>query len=129
VSIPLQAPYIMSKHAVLALTECLYLDVHSAGHGHHVHVQAVLPGAVVSNIFESAGGVDPDEATDVRAAEAQRSAMLDIKAAAMDPLAAAETVFEQAADGRFYLLTQQSVGSAMTDRANVLAAQQPPSPK
>ena len=48
VSIPLQAPYIMSKHAVLALTECLHLDVQSAGHDHHVHVQAVLPGAVVS---------------------------------------------------------------------------------
>lgn len=125
VAIPLQAPYIMSKHAVLALTECLHLDVQSAGHDHHIHVQAVLPGAVVSNIFEAAGGVDPD-AGDVAAAEAQRSAMLDIKAAAMDPLAAAETVFEQAAEGRFYLLTQQSVASAMADRAKVLAAQRPP---
>jgi NAD(P)-dependent dehydrogenase (short-subunit alcohol dehydrogenase family) len=125
VAIPLQAPYIMSKHAVLALTECLHLDVQSAGHGHHIHVQAVLPGAVVSNIFESAGGVDSN-AGDVAAAEAQRSAMLDIKAAAMDPVAAAETVFEQAAEGRFYLLTQQSVASAMADRANVLAAQRPP---
>jgi NAD(P)-dependent dehydrogenase (short-subunit alcohol dehydrogenase family) len=124
-AIPLQAPYIMSKHAVLALTECLHLDVQSAGHDHHIHVQAVLPGAVVSNIFESAGGVDSN-AGDVAAAEAQRSAMLDIKAAAMDPLAAAETVFEQAAEGRFYLLTQQSVASAMEDRANVLAAQRSP---
>jgi NAD(P)-dependent dehydrogenase (short-subunit alcohol dehydrogenase family) len=124
-AIPLQAPYIMSKHAVLALTECLHLDVQSAGHDHHIHVQAVLPGAVVSNIFESAGGVDSN-AGDVAAAEAQRSAMLNIKAAAMDPLAAAETVFEQAADGRFYLLTQQSVASAMADRANVLAAQRSP---
>jgi NAD(P)-dependent dehydrogenase (short-subunit alcohol dehydrogenase family) len=125
VAIPLQAPYIMSKHAVLALTECLHLDVQSAGHDHHIHIQAVLPGAVVSNIFEAAGGVGPD-AGDVAAAEAQRSAMLDIKAAAMDPLAAAETLFEQAADGRFYLLTQQSVASAMEERANVLAAQRPP---
>jgi NAD(P)-dependent dehydrogenase (short-subunit alcohol dehydrogenase family) len=124
-AIPLQAPYIMSKHAVLALTECLHLDVQSAGHNHHIHVQAVLPGAVVSNIFESAGGVDSN-AGDVAAAEAQRSAMLDIKAAAMDPLAAAEKVFEQAAEGRFYLLTQQSVASAMEDRANVLAAQRSP---
>lgn len=124
-AIPLQAPYIMSKHAVLALTECLHLDVQSAGHDHHIHVQAVLPGAVVSNIFESAGGVDSN-AGDVAAAEAQRSAMLDIKAAAMDPLAAAETVFEQAAEGRFYLLTQQSVASAMADRANILAAQRSP---
>jgi NAD(P)-dependent dehydrogenase (short-subunit alcohol dehydrogenase family) len=125
VAIPLQAPYIMSKHAVLALTECLHLDVQSAGHDHHIHVQAVLPGAVVSNIFESAGGVD-SEAGDAAAAEAQRSAMLDIKAAAMDPLAAAETVFEQAAEGKFYLLTQQAVASAMADRANVLAARRPP---
>jgi NAD(P)-dependent dehydrogenase (short-subunit alcohol dehydrogenase family) len=124
-AIPLQAPYITSKHAVLALTECLRLDVQSAGHN-HIHVQAVLPGAVVSNIFESAGGVDPDVASDPAAAEEQRSAMLAVKAGAMDPLAAAETVFEQAAEDRFYLLTQPSVGAAMAERANVLAAQKPP---
>ena len=123
---PLQGPYIMSKHAVLALTECLYLDVQSAGHDHHIHVQAVLPGAVVSNIFESAGGVDSD-ATDAAIAEQQRRAMLEVKARAMDPLAAAATIFEQAAEGGFYLLTQQSVGAAMAERANVLAAQRPPS--
>jgi NAD(P)-dependent dehydrogenase (short-subunit alcohol dehydrogenase family) len=128
VAIPLQAPYITSKHAVLALTECLRLDIQSAGHDDHIHVQAVLPGAVVSNIFESAGGVDSN-AGDVAAAEAQRSAMLQIKAAAMDPLAAAEAVFEQAAEGRFYLLTQQSVESAMKERANALAAQRAPTVK
>lgn len=122
-AIPLQAPYIMSKHAVLALTECLYLDVQTAGHADHIHIQAVLPGAVVSNIFESAGGVNSG---DTGAAEGQRSAMLDIKAAAMDPEAAAQVVFDQAAEGRFYLLTQPEVGSAMTDRAEVLAAQRPP---
>ena len=121
--VPLQAPYIMSKHAVLALTECLRLEVELAGHD-HIHVQAVLPGAVVSNIFESAGGVADG---DVGAAESQRAAMLDIKAEAMDPLAAAEAVFDQAAEGRFYLLTQPDyVGSAMAERANVLASQQAP---
>ena len=56
--VPLQAPYIVSKHAVLALTECLHLEMQQSGHDNHIHVQAVLPGAVVSNIFESAGGVD-----------------------------------------------------------------------
>jgi NAD(P)-dependent dehydrogenase (short-subunit alcohol dehydrogenase family) len=129
VSIPLQAPYIVSKNAVLAMTECLRLDVEWAGHGDHVHVQAVLPGAVVSNIFESAGGIDASQAGDAAAAEEQRSAMLQIKATAMDPLAAAETVFEQAAQGRFYLLTQPSVGTAMAERANVLATQRPPALK
>jgi NADP-dependent 3-hydroxy acid dehydrogenase YdfG len=126
---PLQAPYIASKHAVLALTECLYLDVQSAGHDHHIHVQVVLPAAVQSNIFESAGSVDPDGGGDAAVAEAQRAAMLNIKAGAMDPLAAAATIFEQAADGRFYLLTEpESVGSAMAERANILAAQRPPAP-
>ncbi|OBF30916.1 oxidoreductase [Mycobacterium sp. ACS1612] len=121
--VPLQAPYIMSKHAVLALTECLHLEIQHAGH-RHIHVQAVLPGAVVSNIFEAAGGVSDG---DTAAAESQREAMLDIKAAAMDPLAAAEVVFEQAAEGRFYLLTQpEYVGSAMVERAEVLASQRPP---
>ncbi len=128
VAIPLQAPYIASKHAVLALTECLYLDVESAGHGDHIHVQAVLPGAVISNIFESAGGVD-GHAGNAAAAEQQRAAMLRVKASAMDPLAAAETVFDQAAQGKFYLLTQESVGTAMGERANVLAAQRPPARK
>ena len=128
VAIPLQAPYIVSKHAVLALTECLYLDVESAGHAHHIRVQAVLPGAVRSDIFESAGGVEAGDAA-AAAAESQRAAMLQVKAAAMDPLVAAETIFEQAAEGRFYLLTQPSVGTAMTERANVLAAQRPPSLK
>lgn len=127
VAIPLQAPYIGGKHAVLGLTECLYLDVQTAGHDHHIHVQAVLPGPVVSNIFESAGGVDPADATDATAAEAQRSAMLDVKSGAIDPLAAAETLFEQAADGRFYLHTHPvEVSAAMAERANVLASQSPP---
>lgn len=122
--VPLQAAYIMSKHAVLALTECLHLEVQAAGHADHLRVQAVLPGAVVSNIFESAGGVDGG---DTGAAETQRAAMLDIKAAAMDPLEAAEVVFDQAAEGRFYLITQPDyVGSAMTERARVLTSQEAP---
>jgi NAD(P)-dependent dehydrogenase (short-subunit alcohol dehydrogenase family) len=127
VAIPLQAPYIVSKHAVLALTECLYLEVESTGHGRHIHVQAVLPGPVSSNIFESAGGIDADGSGDVAAAEAQRSAMLDVKAAAMDPREAAAALFRQAADGRFYLHTHpDAVGAAMAERADALAAQRVP---
>lgn len=123
VAIPLQTPYIMSKHAVLAMTECLRLEVEMAGHDNHIHVQAVLPGAVMSNIFESAGGVDSG---DTASAETQRSAMLDVKATAMDPLAAAETLFEQAAADGFYLVTQDSVVAAMQRRAEILATQSPP---
>ncbi|MGV0834154.1 SDR family NAD(P)-dependent oxidoreductase [Mycolicibacterium thermoresistibile] len=123
-AVPLQAPYIISKHAVLALTECLRLEVQLAGHD-HVRVQAVLPGAVKSNIFEAAGGVE--DRADVAAAESQRAAMLDIKAGAMDPEEAAAVVFDQSARGEFYLLTQpEYVGSAMAERAQVLTSRVPP---
>lgn len=125
VAMPLQAPYIVSKHAVLSLTECLHLEVQATGHDDHIHVQAVLPGPVRSNIFETAGGVDASG--DAAAAETHRSTMLGIKAASMDPLEAAEMIFRQCAEGHFYLHTHpESVGAAMTERANVLAAQQPP---
>lgn len=124
VAVPLQSPYIMSKHAVLALTECLRLEVELAGHADRIHVQAVLPGAVQSNIFETAGGVDDG---DVGAAESQRAAMLDIKAEAMDPVEAARVVFDQSAAGEFYLLTQpEYVGNAMSERATVLAERRAP---
>lgn len=124
-AVPLQAPYIMSKHAVLAMTECLRLEVDLAGHADRVHVQAVLPGAVKSNIFEAAGGVD--NGGDVAAAEQQRSAMLDIKAEAMDPIEAARIVFDQAARGEFYLLTQpEYVGGAMAERADILTNRRTP---
>jgi len=123
-AVPLQAPYIMSKHAVLALTECLRLEVELAGHADRIRVQAVLPGAVKSNIFEAAGGVNDG---DISAAEDQRSAMLDIKAEAMDPIEAARVVFDQSAAGDFYLLTQpEYVGNAMSERADILANRRPP---
>ncbi|MEV0196715.1 SDR family NAD(P)-dependent oxidoreductase [Nonomuraea sp. NPDC050691] len=120
---PLQAPYIMSKHAVLALTECLRQEVELAGHGHHVHVQAVLPGAVASNIFESAGAVEDG---DVAAAEDHRAAMLQIKAQAMDPLDAARAFFDQAAADEFYLLSQPFVADAMAARADILVHRRAP---
>ncbi|MFF5965216.1 SDR family NAD(P)-dependent oxidoreductase [Streptomyces collinus] len=120
---PLQAPYIMSKHAVLALTECLYQEVELAGHAHHVHVQAVLPGAVASDIFESAGAVEDG---DITAAEDHRAAMLRIKAQAMDPVDAARVFFGQAAEGEFYLRSQPFVADAMTARADVLTHRRAP---
>ncbi len=45
----------------------------------------------------------------------------------MDPLTAAQVVFEQSAEGKFYLITQPDyVGSAMTERSKVLATQRAP---
>ena len=120
---PLQAPYIMSKHAVLSITECLYLEVELVTAD--IRVAAVLPGVVVTNIFQSARGVDGS--ADVTAAEDQRAAMMEVREGGMTALAAAETIFSQAADGEFFILTQpEMIGAAMARRADQLRDRHPP---
>lgn len=121
-TVQLQAPYIVSKHAVLALTECLRVEVELAGHDDHVCVHAVLPGPVQSNIFTAAGGVDGGKGDAADASESERTAMHQITA--MDPMTAAEIIFDQSAAGGFYLTTHpDAVAGAMTERARVLSAQ------
>lgn len=125
-SSPMQTPYIMSKHAVLAMTECLYREVDAAGHADHVHVQAVLPGAVASSIFATAGMVDDG---DTAAAERQRAEMLEIRERAMDPVAAAQVFFDASAAGEFYLLSQPFVADSMARRGRVLIERSAPQPQ
>jgi NADP-dependent 3-hydroxy acid dehydrogenase YdfG len=120
---PLQAPYIMSKHAVLSITECLYLEVESVEAD--IRVAAVLPGVVVTKIFESAGGVG--SGGDTTAAEDQRTAMLKVREGGITALAAAEITFSQAAEGEFFILSQpEMVGEAMSRRADQLLDRRPP---
>ena len=122
-AVPLQAPYIMSKHAVLAITECLRLEVQLVEAD--IRVAAVLPGIVVTNIFESAGGVDSGAGAAI--AEDQRAAMIEVRAGGISILDAAETIFSQAADGEFYIMTQpELVGGAMTRRAEQLRDRRAP---
>lgn len=116
VAAALQAPYIMSKHAVLALTECLSLEVEAAGG--NVRVAAVMPGVVNSDIFTSARSV---ESGDIGAAEGHREAMLALRPKSISAQEAAATIFQQAAAGEFYIVTQpEMVLTAMAARADQL---------
>jgi NADP-dependent 3-hydroxy acid dehydrogenase YdfG len=118
----LQAPYIMSKHAVLSITECLYLEIQAVGA--NVRVAAVLPGIVTSKIFQAARSVDNG---DVDAAEDHRQSMLTIREAGISALAAAETIFQQAAAGEFYIVTQpEMVLAAMANRGDQLRDRRAP---
>ncbi|MGU3582463.1 SDR family NAD(P)-dependent oxidoreductase [Rhodococcus sp. C26F] len=115
---PRQAPYIVSKHSTLALTECLKLEVEAAGYD--ITVAAVLPGPVVSRIFERAGG-------DSEAGALEREAMFKVGESAMPALEAAERIFAQAADGAFYLSTHpEMTGYLMNGRAEQLRARSAP---
>ncbi len=119
---PLQAPYIMSKHAVLSITECLYLELQAVEA--NVRVAAVLPGIVTSNIFQSARSVDSG---DLDAAERHREAMMAVRERGISPLDAAQTIFEQAAAGEFYVVTQpEMVLAGMAARADQLRDRRAP---
>jgi NAD(P)-dependent dehydrogenase (short-subunit alcohol dehydrogenase family) len=123
-AVPLQAPYIMSKHAVLGMVECLHQEV--ARIGADIAVSVVLPGAVRSSIFVTAGGVD---AGDAAAAEHHRAEMLAVRERAISPAEAADTIIEQAAQGEFYIVTQPDIVlAAMAARADQLVHRRAPAP-
>jgi len=123
-TVPLQAPYITTKHAVLGMTETLYQEI--AEVGADVAVTAVLPGAVVSGIFEAARGV---EAGDVEAADRQRELMYAVKERAMSADEAAEIILDEAATGEFYVVTQPEITlAAMRARGEQLLNRTAPAP-
>jgi short-subunit dehydrogenase len=55
---PVQTPYILSKHAVLSFTECLFLEMQLQPRP--VNVSVVLPGPVATRIFDDANGADAE---------------------------------------------------------------------
>ena len=94
---PEQAPYIMTKHAVLAFSECLLLEMARAAP--HIRVSAVLPGPVDTAIFTDAPLANDSAA--IRHHHATMEHML--KSYGMAPGTAAEMILDQIAEGRFWV--------------------------
>lgn len=94
---PVQTPYILSKHAVLSFSECLHLEMEQIGAP--IHVSAVLPGAVSTRIFDDApGGSNP------KSVDGHRTAMKHVLSAhGMAPVDAARLILDQIAEGRFWV--------------------------
>jgi NAD(P)-dependent dehydrogenase (short-subunit alcohol dehydrogenase family) len=120
---PLQAPYLVSKHAVLALTECLHQEV--ALTGAPVQVSVVLPYMVRSQIFVSAEAESPLESP---AAQALFRAMqADNVRSGLDPVEAARHMVASIAAGDFWVFSDDARGrSYMDERAKVLSTAAPP---
>jgi len=109
---------------VLGMTETLYQEI--AEVGADVAVTAVLPGAVVSGIFEAAHGV---ESGDVEAADRQRELMYAVKERAISADEAAVTILDEAATGEFYVVTQPEMTlGAMRARGAQLIDRKAPAP-
>lgn len=116
-SLPYQSAYVASKHAALALVECLDLEVRAAGVP--VQVSALLPNWVRTRIFDDVrrSGVpsDPDaRATFLRMSES-------IQAQGMDPDEAAALLLGAVARGEFWCFTDPDRTAQLFDeRARTL---------
>ncbi len=95
---PIQTSYVLSKHAILSFSECLYLEMQVKKAP--IHVSAILPGPVTTRIFEdSETGEDPVNA---RHREVMRQ-MLKSEGISGDEAAA--RILPQIAGGQFWVST------------------------
>jgi NAD(P)-dependent dehydrogenase (short-subunit alcohol dehydrogenase family) len=99
---PVQTSYIMSKHAVLAFSECLSLEMQVKKAP--IQVSAILPGPVATRIFE-----DSDPGTDPMAVhhrEVMRAMLAD---SGISGLEAARRILRQIAAGEFWVSTHPEI--------------------
>lgn len=98
---PVQTAYIVTKHAVQAFSECLFLEMQLTGKP--VHVASIVPGMVKTRIFEPVGPEAGESAIAVR----HRAVMREYMASGgMDLAEACRAIFAQLAAGEFWVSTQ-----------------------
>jgi NAD(P)-dependent dehydrogenase (short-subunit alcohol dehydrogenase family) len=103
------APYHVTKHAIVALSEKLYYDL--AWRGARVHVSVLCPGLVHTQIMDAARNRPPalrnapSTTTLTPEVEAALEAYRQAIEAGMSPSKVADCVFQAIVDRQFYILT------------------------
>ena len=114
---PTQAPYMMSKHAVLSFTECLYLEMQLKKAP--IQVSAVLPAQVATRIFEDAPA-DRGSGFVERQREMMHAMITQI---GVTPERAGELILEGIAAGDFWVSTHpETTAQVAKGRSEHLAA-------
>lgn len=117
---PIQTSYVLSKHAILSFSECLYLEMQVKKAP--IQVSAILPGPVATRIFEdSKTGEDPVNAH-------HREIMRNmLKADGISGYEAAERILPQLAAGKFWVSTHPEITAEFAaNRARHLSSQSDP---
>lgn len=121
--VPFQSSYVASKHAVLALTECLHQELQLIDAP--IQVSVVLPTYVRTRIFTDAQSIAP-ASNDLATAYFDRMQQIG-QELGKTPEEAAEVILEGVAAGKFWIFTDDAAGErVLTARAAQLAAQNPP---
>lgn len=106
---PAQTAYIMTKHAVEAFSECLYLEMELAGAP--IHVASVIPGMLKTGIFDAAGGTG-----EPAAASSHRQKMFEMmRDYGMDLDEGCRVILEQIAEGKFWVHTQPEMSQQVLE--------------
>ena len=117
---PMLAPYFVSKHAVVSLSECLHLEL--LNDSSPIGVSVLCPGFVRTSIMDSSRnrGVGPNEAEQIQrpgASQLDQIMRFGITTG-MDPAEVADKVCAAVRDGRFWVLPHEGSG----DRVRAVAA-------
>lgn len=119
--IPTQVAYVMTKHAVQAFSEGLYLEMDYVGAP--IHVSSVLPGMVKTGIFdEDAGAGESDAARPHRQGMRKR-----MESYGMELAEACERIMQQIAANQFWVSTHpEQLKDLIAGRIEFLGAGLPP---
>ncbi len=120
VPLPASAPYTVSKHAVVGLTESLFFEMKLSGKP--IGVSVLCPGWVNTRIGEAGRnwpdrlGPNPAAEGDPAASGGSPSLMKDILSQGMDPAAVAAMVLDAVVNDKFWILTHPEMGKAVLER-------------
>jgi len=115
--------YGVSKHAVIAFSEILSMELSEAGSG--IDVSVICAGAIDTDIMTSAVA-SLAEGNDAKAQASAMQMALGTKAVGAAPSDIAKTVFEQADQGRFWIRPLNEPVGAVAKRAAQIEAGDPP---
>lgn len=131
ISVPGMAPYNVSKHSVVTLSETLYGELQAAGSD--VGVSVLCPGFVNTRIYESdrnrpAELRNPGEEPSPEDLEQRRQFATQFFASAMSPGEVADKVLAAVQDRRFYILTHEGAGAGVQRRMERIINGENPDP-
>jgi len=131
ISVPGLAPYNVSKHAVVTLSETLFAELRQAGS--RVGVSVLCPGFVKTRIFEPERH-RPDDwqrpaDADPQLTKQRELLLAEVLRGAMAPDEVAERVLDAIRSQRFYILTHDGSTAAVEQRMRaILEGGDPPAP-
>lgn len=128
VSLPLTSPYVVSKHAVVALSEALHHEL--AGRGPHVGVSVLCPEAVDTRIADAErnrpAALRPATPVDLPERRLVEAATRQALAGATPPEAIAARAVRAIRERRFYVLAEDAWLRAAETRFDDIRLRRPP---